>query len=228
MTSAPTNRISSGVHGLDEVLQGGLFPARSYLVTGAPGTGKTIMGLHFLLADEPTLLISFNEPESHLREHASALGLATRNVEFLDLTADPDVFSQVQSYDIFLPSEVEREPIAAAMRERIEEVAPKRILIDGFSQLRSICHDVFHFHRMVQSLFRFVTNRGTTLMVTSLEGSPDPDLVLQGSADGVIRLARNGHLRWAEVIKIRGSGYLSSLHPMRITASGLQILPEAA
>jgi circadian clock protein KaiC len=228
MTSSPTNRISSGVQGLDDVLQGGLFPARSYLVTGTPGTGKTIMGLHFLLADSPALLISFNEPESHLREHASAVGLATQNIEFLDLTADAEVFSQVQSYDIFLPSEVEREPIAAAMRERIEEVAPKRILIDGFSQLRSICHDVFHFHRMVQSLFRFVTNRGTTLMVTSLEGPPDPDLVLQGSADGVIRLARNGHLRWAEVVKMRGSGYLSSLHPMRITASGLQILPEAA
>jgi len=43
-----TNRLSTGVAGLDEILRGGLIPRRSYLVRGGPGSGKTILGLHFL------------------------------------------------------------------------------------------------------------------------------------------------------------------------------------
>ncbi|MCS7309588.1 MAG: recombinase, partial [Armatimonadetes bacterium] len=43
-------RISTGVPGLDEVLEGGLLPRRAYLLRGAPGTGKTLLGLHFLAA----------------------------------------------------------------------------------------------------------------------------------------------------------------------------------
>ena len=41
-------RLSTGIPGLDEILRGGLIPKRSYLVRGEPGTGKTILGLHYL------------------------------------------------------------------------------------------------------------------------------------------------------------------------------------
>ncbi|MDF2693591.1 MAG: putative circadian clock protein KaiC, partial [Labilithrix sp.] len=43
-------RLSTGVAGLDEALHGGLLPGRTYVVRGGPGTGKTILGLHFLTA----------------------------------------------------------------------------------------------------------------------------------------------------------------------------------
>lgn len=43
-------RISSGIPGLDNLLSGGFLPARSYLVTGEAGTGKTTACLQFLLA----------------------------------------------------------------------------------------------------------------------------------------------------------------------------------
>jgi circadian clock protein KaiC len=45
-----TQRSSTGIEGLDEILQGGLVPCRAYLVRGGPGTGKTTLGLHFLAA----------------------------------------------------------------------------------------------------------------------------------------------------------------------------------
>lgn len=53
MEQKPTGRLSSGVPGLDEILYGGLIPERTYLVRGDTGTGKTILGLHFLLAGGP-------------------------------------------------------------------------------------------------------------------------------------------------------------------------------
>ncbi|HKK83159.1 MAG TPA: ATPase domain-containing protein, partial [Atribacterota bacterium] len=43
-----TNKISTGVAGLDEILKGGLIPRKSYLIKGGPGTGKSSFGYHFL------------------------------------------------------------------------------------------------------------------------------------------------------------------------------------
>ena len=44
------NRVSTGVPALDAIMQGGLPKGEIYLVNGAPGTGKTILALHFLQA----------------------------------------------------------------------------------------------------------------------------------------------------------------------------------
>jgi circadian clock protein KaiC len=225
-----SSRIHSGVAGLDAILHGGLLARRTYLVTGAPGTGKTILGLHFLAAagdSSRKLLVSLTETEKHLKENAAAVGISTRDMAFLDLTAEPDVFSEVASYDIFSPVEVEREPIIMAIRASIEEVNPKRVFLDGLSELRMISSDMFHYLRMVQSFFRFVTDRGATLLVSTTDGITDVDLVLQAATDGVIRLASGGSYgRSLEIVKLRGGDFARGPHPMRITASGLEIFPE--
>ncbi|WP_456407928.1 ATPase domain-containing protein, partial [Caldithrix abyssi] len=41
-------RVPTGIKGLDEILNGGFVPASSYLIVGAPGTGKTVLALQFL------------------------------------------------------------------------------------------------------------------------------------------------------------------------------------
>lgn len=43
------DRISTGISGLDELIEGGLIPGKVYLITGPPGSGKTTMGMHFLI-----------------------------------------------------------------------------------------------------------------------------------------------------------------------------------
>src|SRR5205823_3835656 len=100
-------RVTTGVQGLDEILNGGLLPGRAYLLTGRPGTGKTLFGLQFLRgagAKEKPLFISFMQTEAHLKEDAESAGIDANDISFLDLTADADVFSQVQTYDLFSPS----------------------------------------------------------------------------------------------------------------------------
>jgi circadian clock protein KaiC len=198
-------------------------------VTGATGTGKTIFGLQFLLASEGSskpLCVSFAETEQHLRENAASLGMRTDDIEFLDLTADADIFSEIQSYDIFSPSEIEREPIARSIRTRIEQLDPDRIFIDGFSQIRTICSDKFQFLRMTQSLFRFAENRSATLLVSANDRMIDRD-ILEDTSDGIIRLSRRAHLRTLEVVKFRGSAFVPDRHPMRISTAGLEIFAQA-
>ena len=48
MSSALSDRLSTGIDGLDEILHGGLIPERSYMLRGPAGSGKTILGLHVL------------------------------------------------------------------------------------------------------------------------------------------------------------------------------------
>jgi circadian clock protein KaiC len=71
-------RVSTGVSGLDEVLDGGLVAGRSYLVRGAPGSGKTVLGFHFLTAGaengERALFVNLEEDEADARANAASLG----------------------------------------------------------------------------------------------------------------------------------------------------------
>ncbi|WP_307085147.1 ATPase domain-containing protein [Sphingomonas faeni] len=57
----------TGIDGLDDILNGGLTPDRMYLIEGTPGTGKTTLGLGFLLAGasvgEAGLYITLAETE---------------------------------------------------------------------------------------------------------------------------------------------------------------------
>src|SRR5262249_17923796 len=93
-------RLSTGIDGLDYILRGGLLPGRTYLIQGEAGTGKTTLGLHFLAAGETGLLITFGQSLEHIRADASALGLKIDHIAMLDLTPPPELFSEVQTYDI--------------------------------------------------------------------------------------------------------------------------------
>jgi circadian clock protein KaiC len=48
--TSPGSRLLTGVSGLDDILLGGLSRRHMYLVEGQPGTGKTTLGMQFLLA----------------------------------------------------------------------------------------------------------------------------------------------------------------------------------
>ncbi len=73
-----TDRISTGITGLDGLIEGGLIEGKTYLVVGAPGTGKTILGLQFLmgglLQKEKGLYVTIDEKPAEVIEQAASLG----------------------------------------------------------------------------------------------------------------------------------------------------------
>ena len=215
-------RISTGIDGLDYILSGGFLPGRVYLVHGEPGTGKTTLGLHFLSSGEDGLLITFGQSAEHLRRDASSLGLKIDDLTILDLTPAPELFSDVQTYDIFSPAEVEREPISRQIAKTIEAIHPQRIFVDSFDYFRNLATDAFHLRRLTQSFFRFATSQGATVII----GSEDRDCAQD--ADGVIQLEFFRESRGIRVTKFRGSDFHTGRHPMRLTGRGLQVFLSAA
>jgi len=71
------DRVSTGINGLDDILLGGFIPQRSYLVRGGPGTGKAIVGLHYLTTGattgDKTLFITLGESQFLIRKDADTL-----------------------------------------------------------------------------------------------------------------------------------------------------------
>src|SRR5262245_9848496 len=217
-------RVSTGVTGLDEVLHGGLLPGRTYLVRGGPGTGKTMLGLHFLTAgaarNERALFITVEESTEQICADAAALGFDLRGVRFVDLTPGAEFFRKAKSYDIFSPAEVEREPTTQRIVEEIETIRPDRVFLDAMKQFRYLSPDAFQYHKQVLSLLRFLEERGATVLFTSEGSDVTSDEHLQFLSDGVLHLVANSTSRNISVIKFRGSDYEQGEHSLRLTDRG--------
>ncbi|MBD2776290.1 ATPase domain-containing protein [Iningainema tapete] len=224
------HRLSTGVSGLDEVLHGGLLPNRAYLVRGGPGTGKTTLGIHFLAAGvangETSLYITLGEPAEQIRANAEALNCNAKNIDFLDLSPNAEFFLRVETYDIFSPAEVEREPITQRIIEQVEALKPRRVFVDCMTQFRYLSNDTFLFRKQVLSFIRFILAQEATVLFASESSNTTPDDDLQFIGDGIIHLHHSLTERNICVSKYRGSDFQGGLHPMRLTKTGMEVFPR--
>ncbi len=225
-----STRLSTGIPGLDEIMQGGLIPGRSYLIRGGPGTGKTTLGLHFLATGaangEKTLFINMGETEEQLRKNAAVSGFDLSSVAFLDLSPTPDFFTEVQTYDVFSPAEVEREPTTNRIVAEVEALRPQRVFLDAITYFRYLSPDAFQFRKQIHSFMRFLVEHGATVLLTSEATPADPDDDLQFMVDGIIHLENALGERMISVQKFRGSDFRSGRHTMRLTDRGMDVYPR--
>ncbi|MYL17325.1 AAA family ATPase [Halorubrum terrestre] len=229
MTPPLSERASTGVAGLDEVLSGGFVPTRSYMIRGQAGSGKTILSFHFLqqgIAEgETALFINLEEDVRDLKANAAALGFDTDAIEFLDLSPSADAFVEDESYEVFAPSEVEREPLTDRIVEGVTAVDPDRVVVDPLTQLRFLLSDDYQFRKQVVGFMRFLKDRGATVLFTvqNTESLPTDDL--EFITDGTIRLDAASYGKTVCVPKFRGSATQSGDHAYRVTDSGIEVYP---
>jgi circadian clock protein KaiC len=222
-------RVSTGIDGLDEVLLGGLVAGRSYLVRGEPGTGKSILGLHFLIEGvdegETVLYINLEEPTEQIRDNAASLGFDLSGVEFLDLSPSSDFFTENQSYSVFESSEVEQTPMAEQITDRIADLEPDRVFLDPVTQFRYLTEDDYQFRKQVISFMRYLKENDATVLFTSQWSENTPDDDLQFLADGVVELTQTDDGRTLSVPKLRGSDKQSGNHAVTISREGIDVFP---
>lgn len=223
-------RVSTGVEGFDEILQGGFIPQSTNLVRGGPGAGKTTLGLHFLIEgaknNESVIYITLGEPEAKIRRNAEIQHLDLSGVRFLDLSPQPDFFSKVESYDIFSPADVEREPTTKKIVDEISSLKPSRVFLDSMTQFKFLSTDNFQFHKQALSFLHFLQESQATILFTTESSQLAPDDDLQFISDCVVNLEHNANGRQLRVNKCRGSDFLNGDHAFKIADRGITVFPN--
>ncbi len=229
MSESASSRVSVGVPGVDEVLDGGLLPGRSYMLRGGAGTGKTIVGFHYLTAGvaagESCLFVAFEESAANVRENAAALGVDLGGVEILDLSPSADRFLEEEQYSVFAPDEVENRSVTDEIVAAVESVDPDRVFVDPITQLQYLSADDFQFRQEVAGLMSYLGGRGATTLFTTQPTPTRPDDDLQYICDGAITLRHGESGRSLSVVKFRGSDFRSGRHALRIDAEGIAVFP---
>ena len=223
------SRLSTGVAGLDAVLDGGLVRGRNVLVRGTPGAGKTIFGLYFLsagiAADERSLYVNLGEPQAYVEETADAFDLQTEGIHFHNLSPTSEQFAEQESYDVFESAEVDQPDFIDSLRTVVDEVEPDCVLLDPITEFRYLTSDERQFRKGILGLLDYLKDVGATVMLTSQAGETVTDEDLQFLVDGVVSLEVVQDSRAVQVSKFRGSSFRRGKHFYGIDDEGLTVWP---
>jgi circadian clock protein KaiC len=235
MSKAQITRSKIGVAGLDEVLHGGLIPARLYLLDGNPGAGKTTLALQFLLEGvrqgEGCLYVTLSETAEELRAGADSHGWSLEGIEIVELIADESEFDGESQLTMFHPSEIDLTETTRKVLEAIERVKPQRLVFDSLSELRLLAQNSLRYRRQILAFKQFLVGRNCTVLMLDDRTADAADLQLQSIAHGVISLDYKAPTygrarREMQVLKFRGSDFASGFHDFVLRAGGLTVFPR--
>jgi circadian clock protein KaiC len=227
--------ISTGNAGLDEILGGGVDPERMYLVEGRPGSGKTTLALQFLLEGarkgEPSLYVTLSETERELRLVARRHGWSLEGVTIFELIPPETTLDPAQELTVLHPAEMELSETTQMIFDRVEALAPRRIVIDSLSELRLLAQSPLRYRRQILALKHFFSGRKTTVLLLDDQSSQQNDLQLHSIAHGVVLLEQvaidyGAQRRRLRVVKMRGIDYKGGFHDFNIRKGGLSVFPR--
>jgi circadian clock protein KaiC len=228
-------RLSTGISGLDNILQGGLTAGHVYLVEGDPGTGKTTMGIQFLLAgiagDEPTLYITLAESQEELKAVAHSHGFDISKVEIFEVKPPELEQSTSDQYTVFHPSEVELVDVMQNILRKLEQTKAGRIVFDSMSEIRMLARDPLRYRRQILSLKQFFVGRKCTVLLLDDRTGDRTDRQLQSICHGAIRLETAEReygppRRQIQVLKVRATRFREGQHDYKIEKGGLEVYPR--
>lgn len=223
--------VKTGITGLDEILFGGIPRHNNIIVEGAPGSGKTTLGLGFIhagaaLYDEPGVIVSFELDEAKLLRDAAGFDW--------DLQAQiaRGTIKIIQTSPAVLLSEFRNSD--GAFASALRAMGAKRLLIDGLTPMRlyAEAHDMA-FRDDIYVLIEGLNRLGvTTLMTAERDASIAAPAHERFVFDTIIELSRAEHRRRVErrltIAKSRGQDFIAGSHTMRIEAhQGIHVFRRA-
>src|SRR5688572_817139 len=193
MPQPETNGLSTtGSVGLDHILNGGFTPNRLYLIEGDPGAGKTTLALRYLLdgaaKGEAGLYVTLSETREELTDVARSHGWNLDPVHIFELTASEDALTPDSQYTMFHPSETELAETTKAILEQVEQIKPRRVVIDSLSEVRLLAQNPLRYRRQILALKQFFTGRNCTVLLLDDRSADDSPLQVRSIAHGVLIL----------------------------------------
>lgn len=218
-------RITSGNEDLDQMCGGGFFRDSVILVSGATGTGKTLITTEFMAGgvarNERCLLFAFEESREQLFRNAAGWG-----IPFEKLEAEGNL-KVISAY----PETGSLEDHLISIKKEIEAFKPARVALDSLSALERVATDM-GFREFLIALTSFVKHQEMAGLFTAttpsiLGGSSVTESHIATMTDSIILLRYIelfGEMRRGiTILKMRGSQHDKDIREFSIGESGIQI-----
>jgi circadian clock protein KaiC len=225
-------RTSSGIEGLDRILNGGFPTGRSMLVEGAPGTGKTTLALQWLIAGaargEKALFVSVAQSLPELELIAASHGMDLSGIEIhtpeVGATGREQIFS-VES------EEAELVELMEDVHTRLTTAGPDLFVFDSLLEVRLLAATATIYRRELLALRGRLRRVGATSLLIDHTEPANGERVAEGIVHGVIKLQAETPLigatrRRLTVVKVRGAAFREGWHDYRINTGGIRVFPR--
>jgi len=234
MAEIALEKVPTGIRGLDQVTHGGFPKGRTALVCGGPGTGKTLLGLEFLvrgvqLYNEPGVCVAFEETVQELTTNMASLGYnLDQLVRARKLAID---YVEIERKQIEETGEYNLDGLFLRLKQAIDEVKAKRVLIDTVELLFLGLKNEAVVRSELRRLFHWLKDAGVTAVVTAEAG--ERSFTRYGLeeyvADCVIvldhRVNEQVSTRRLRVVKYRGSSHGTNEYPFLMESEGISVMP---
>ncbi|MCB9101834.1 MAG: ATPase [Anaerolineales bacterium] len=222
------DRVNTGIRGLDEMLGGGFLRDTANLVEGAPGTGKTTLGMQFIYhgivqQNEPGLIITFEEFPKQYYQDAASFGWDFKELEKKGLLKVIMTSPEVSRLDI--------ESVGGLIERHIDEMGARRVVVDSMSHFARITQDPVELRSLE---FQFI-NALKREKLTALLTRESPVLLGESMQEASIGFVVDSYivLRYVEiesairkallVLKMRGSDHAKDIRQYDITTNGFDV-----
>ncbi len=228
-TWSELKRMTTGVAGLDLVLNGGLEPGAVVVVAGAPGTGKTILAQQMCFANgtaerKCVYYTTVSEPHTKLVRHLEQF-------TFFDPQALGTRVEYIHLGDFLRPARQDGlEPLVSEIVRKTLAEEPAIVVVDSAKMLRDFA-DERELRAALYDLTGRISQTGTVLL---LVGEYTPEELRNGIefslADGIIQLEYESRepvdRRWLRIVKMRGGSSRAGKHTFRIGSGGVKVFPR--
>jgi len=221
-------RAPFAIEGIDRMLDGGLVKGSATVIEGAPGTGKTTLGMQFIVNGiekfgEPGLIITFEEFPAQFYHDALNFGWDLRKYE------EQGLLKLIFSDPTSVLDEVEA--IGGQIETLIDEMGIKRCLVDSLTHFEYAAEEAEHLREMEFNFISSLKREGITSLLlrenNNLLGDTSSLSQAPFIADAFIIL------RYVEidsaiakallVLKMRGSQHDKEIHQFQIGPTGIEL-----
>ena len=243
-----SERVLTGVEGLDELISGGFPRGRVVLVLGGPGTGKTILGSQFLYKGisqygENGIFISLDESKNHFFSEMLKFGWDFKKAEeegkfiFIDATRlsraamlkEKMLREETSS---LRGKQLEIDRLIEELQIKIQQIGAKRVVLDTLASLFYRFLDPIERRTAGVDLIESLSDIGATTIVTTelnylgLERNlMDEEFLVHGVVMMQTLFYGGTTTRALQIEKMRGAKINPNLVPYTIDKSGIEVFP---
>jgi circadian clock protein KaiC len=223
------DRVKTGIKGLDEMLSGGFLPDTANLVEGAPGTGKSTLGMQFIYNgiaqfDEPGLILTFEEFPQQYYHDAEGFGWDFRQLEQTDKLRVIMTSPEVGKADL--------ERVEGRISAMAREIGARRILVDSLSHFERLTDDPSDLRSVLFSFINSLKREGLTSILTresqafiGESESAEEDAAFIADSYLMLRYVEieSAISKALLVLKLRGSDHAKDIRQFEITPTGIEV-----